>query len=109
MGKFYKDKVEIDQFDLYNDIIDDMKNGDHDWEDDYKNDLDTNGEVEAGGYLFLPSRILKELDPIAYDLGYDDFLNYHAENFIEELELGQIEEYTIGDIIYTYEEDEDHE
>lgn len=35
--------------------------------------LDESGTVEAGGYSFYPSRILKELDPIAYNCSLNDY------------------------------------
>lgn len=50
--------------------------------EDYDEALDCEGTVKAGGYDFYPSRILQELDPIAYDLGLADF--YDAE--LSELE-----------------------
>ena len=37
--------------------------------------LDESGTVEAGGYSFYPSRILKELDPIAYSCSLNDFVD----------------------------------
>ena len=45
--------------------------------DDYENQfdelLDESGTVEAGGFYFYPSRILKELDPTAYRCGLNDY------------------------------------
>ena len=33
-------------------------------------------EYKMGNLTFYPSRILKELDPTAYDCGFDDFQEY---------------------------------
>lgn len=47
--------------------------------DDYKNDyddaLDEGGTVVVGGCEFFPSRILRELDPIAYRCGFNDYVD----------------------------------
>ena len=44
-----------------------------DYEDQFDEYLDESGEVFAGGYGFYPSRILKELDPVAYCYGLNDY------------------------------------
>ena len=44
-----------------------------DFADQYDELLDESGTVEAGGYSFYPSRILKELDPTAYRCGLNDY------------------------------------
>ena len=44
-----------------------------DYEDQFDELLDESGTVEAGGYSFYPSRILKELDPVAYRCGLNDY------------------------------------
>jgi hypothetical protein len=39
---------------------------------------ETNPEVVIGGLTYLPSQVLKEVDPIAYRVGmseYEDYLN----------------------------------
>lgn len=46
-----------------------------DYEDDYDIFLDEGGAVMVGGYEFLPSRILRELDPIAYRCGLNDYVD----------------------------------
>ncbi len=51
-------QIELDP-DNYADQFDDM--------------LDESGTVEAGGYSFYPSRILKELDPVAYSCSLNDY------------------------------------
>lgn len=43
--------------------------------DQYDEMLDEMGTVNAGGYEFEPSRILKELDPIAYSCGFSDWVD----------------------------------
>jgi hypothetical protein len=43
--------------------------------------LDDSGElVHVAGLSFYPSKILKECDPIAYDLYLSDFIDHIAEN-----------------------------
>lgn len=44
-----------------------------DFADQFDDMLDESGTVEAGGYSFYPSRILKELDPVAYRCGLNDY------------------------------------
>ena len=44
-----------------------------DFADQFDEMLDESGTVEAGGHSFYPSRILKELDPIAYDCSLNDY------------------------------------
>ena len=44
-----------------------------DYEDHFDDMLDESGTVEAGGYSFYPSRILKELDPVAYRCSLNDY------------------------------------
>lgn len=44
-----------------------------DFADQFDEMLDESGTVEAGGYSFYPSRILKELDPVAYRCSLNDY------------------------------------
>ena len=46
-----------------------------DFADQFDDMLDESGTVEAGGYSFYPSRILKELDPVAYRCSLNDFVD----------------------------------
>ena len=41
----------------------------------YEQMLDESGPVVVGGIEFSPSAILKEMDPIAYGVGFNDFMN----------------------------------
>ena len=43
--------------------------------DAYNQMLDEAGPVMIGGIEFYPSRILKEMDPIAYDTGFNDYMD----------------------------------
>ena len=45
------------------------------YEDQFDDMLDESGTVEAGGYSFYPSRILKELDPVAYSCNLNDYVD----------------------------------
>lgn len=53
----------------------------------YAEALDAEGDVKVAGMTFSPSRVLKELDPIAYRTGlseYADFLirdGYEVEGY----------------------------
>ena len=55
------------------------------------------GEIMIGNISFLPSRILKELDPIAYRCGFSDYidsLDIEDDEEYQELqtELGEVKE-----------------
>lgn len=41
--------------------------------DEFLNEMD--GEIQVGGCVFDASRILKELDPIAYQVGFYDWMD----------------------------------
>lgn len=42
----------------------------------YNESLDESGYVVVGGLEFLPSRVLQEMDPLAFRCGFYDFLDY---------------------------------
>lgn len=42
----------------------------------YNESLDESGYVVVGGLSFLPSRVLQEMDPVAYRCGFGDYLDY---------------------------------
>ena len=46
-----------------------------DYEDSYCESLDSKGPVYVGSIAFDPSRILQELDPIAYRCGLVDYID----------------------------------
>ena len=55
-------------------------------EDDYNDWIDeVYPEIEIGCCRFYASEILKELDPIAYDCGMDDFKESIRESIQDEL------------------------
>jgi hypothetical protein len=60
-------------------------------EQQYDDMLDELYPVEIGGMSFCASRVLKELDPIAYNCGFSDWLDAN-ELTIDEDEEGE-EEY----------------
>jgi len=73
MNPRLKEKIEddltaIDEQKLY-DLYDEM--------------LDCEGTVKVGGLDFYPSRIIEELDPIAYRCGYSDWLDAQREQWTE--------------------------
>ena len=58
------------------------------YEDQFDDMLNESGTVEAGGYSFYPSCILRELDPVAYRCSLNDFVNsLDVENSDEYKEL----------------------
>jgi hypothetical protein len=57
--------AEIDNFELDND----------DYEESYKDALDSDGPVIIAGMKFDPSYALKELDPTAYRCGLNDYVD----------------------------------
>ena len=62
--------------DYFNDFIDEVEGGD----------------VEILGYTFYKSRILKELDPIAYDEAKYNYLSNEMEDYRSELDDIEIDE-----------------
>jgi len=46
-----------------------------DYEEQYDDFLNDNGEVDILGMKFDPARVLKELDPIAYRVGLNDYVD----------------------------------
>ena len=54
---------------------------DEDIEEMYNEALDEMGEVKLGNLTFLPSRIIKELDPVAYRTGLNDYEDMLMEDF----------------------------
>jgi len=56
---------ELDNFELDND----------DYEESYKEAIDSDGPVTVAGITFDPSRILQEMDPIAYGCGLNDYVD----------------------------------
>lgn len=59
-----------------------------DFADQFDEMLDESGAVEAGGYSFYPSRILKELDPIAYSCSLNDY----ADSIFDAVETDEYKE-----------------
>ncbi len=56
---------EIDNFELDND----------DYEEQYKEAIDSEGPVKVAGIQFDPSRILEEMDSTAYRCGLNDYVD----------------------------------
>ncbi len=52
----------------------------------YDEALDCEGPVKAGGYEFYPSRILEELDPVAYRCGLADYNDAELNDLNGELD-----------------------
>jgi hypothetical protein len=55
--------------------IEDFELNPDNYEDEYIEMLDSEGTITAGGIKFNPSRVLKELDPIAFSCGLNDWID----------------------------------
>jgi hypothetical protein len=49
----------------------------------YDNDLDEQGDICIGYLKYSPSRVLKEIDEIAYRCGFNDFMDSLSDDYIE--------------------------
>lgn len=78
---------EIRQLENLNDLVDD--------EIDEICDL-----IEIGVCKFNPSRVLKELDPIGYEMWVDDYIEQRAEDFYYDLAYGYTTKIEIFDYIF---------
>lgn len=60
----------------------------------YNESLDSGGTVTVVGMEFYPSRIIEELDPVAYRCGYNDWVDSYQcdlEDAIENEDYSEIE------------------
>jgi len=55
---------------------------DEDIEEMYKEALDEMGDVKLGNLTFSPSRIIKELDPVAYRVGLNEYEDMLMEDYV---------------------------
>lgn len=72
----------------------DVSNGEIDDYAAYDESLDSEGTVTVAGMEFYPSRILEELDPVAYRCGYNDWVDSDQcdlEDAIENEDYSEIE------------------
>ena len=73
------DTVDLDDLtDYLNELTDYVKQDEFD--ETYDDMLDTDGTVTVGGIEYYPSRILKEIDPIAYRCGLTDYIDALSED-----------------------------
>ena len=63
-----------------------VTNGEIDDYDTYDESLDSEGTVTVCGMEFYPSRILEELDPVAYRCGYNDWVDSDQNDLEDALE-----------------------
>lgn len=56
--------------------------------------------IEIGVCKFNPSRVLKKLDPIAYEMWVDDYVEQKAEDFYYDLAYGYTTEIEIFDYVF---------
>jgi|TARA_R110002049_G_scaffold36447_3_gene116169 hypothetical protein len=57
---------------------------DEDIKDMYNESLDEMGDVKLGNLTFSPSRIIKELDPVAYRVGLNEYEDMLMEDYVYE-------------------------
>lgn len=72
----------------------DVTDGQIDDYDAYNEALDAEGTVTVAGMEFNPSRILEELDPVAYRCGYSDWVDSDQcdlEDALENEDYSEIE------------------
>lgn len=55
-------------------------------EEEYDDFLDELGDVKIGNMSYLASRVLKEVDPIAYRCGHSDYNDSRLSELYDELE-----------------------
>ena len=83
-----------------------VTNGEIDEYDAYDEALDSEGTVTVAGMEFYPSRILEELDPVAYHCGYNDWVDSYQSELEDAIWSG---DYSDIEWIEDPEEEEDEE
>lgn len=85
------------------------------YEGQYIEMLDSEGTITAGGIKFNPSRVLKELDPIAFSCGLNDWIDglnkeddETYKELVEELETLDSELEELEEQLEELEEDTDN-
>ena len=61
-------------------------------QEDFNNYVNIKGDVDILGHTFKKSEILKELDPITYEIASYEYLRNEMENYILELNNIKIDE-----------------
>ena len=65
--------------------------------DQYDEILDMDGPVLVGGLEFLPSRIIRELDPVAYRCGMADYMDDCDQEIVDDNDPRLDEELDMGE------------
>lgn len=101
--------------DTEDDVRDYIENDFGMW-DAYDDSLNEMGDIEIGCLSYSPSEVLKAVDPIAYNCGYDDYTDSMMSDFVYDLERMDVGDemdvwwVNAGMVIYCIEdEDEDEE
>lgn len=77
----------INRRDDLKNALDEFEKIDHTSREAYDDMLDEcNDELTIGRLAFAPSKVLKECDPVAYDVGFDEY--------VDSLDLSDFNEYT---------------
>jgi hypothetical protein len=61
-------------------------------EDSYNDSLDEMGDVKIGTLEYQASRVLKQIDPIAYRVGFSDYSDSEIEEIESDFEEAKEEE-----------------
>ena len=54
--------------------------------EEYENALDEQGDIHIGNLTYTPSAVLKEVDPIAYNCGLNDYNDARITDIEEEID-----------------------
>jgi cell division protein FtsB len=76
----------LEEIDELKQQIDDIENNEDSAVSEYDEMIDEQGVVEVGYITFSPSRVLKELDEIAYNCGYNDYFDERLSELSDEIE-----------------------
>jgi hypothetical protein len=93
--------------------IDDFELDPYNYEEQYCEMLDCEGDISVGGIEFSPSEILSKLDPIAYRCGLLDYVDCYQDDLLDnseeyndlKTELEELE-YELEELEYELEEEE---
>lgn len=81
---YYINNEEVSKYEFEDTLLDVIAEN---CEDDFDTMLDeVHGEIELVGITYNTSYVLREVDPIAYKLAFDEYVNFTFEEMMYELE-----------------------
>ena len=106
MKKYLVDETELTQEEFEQRLEDEVRNQcDDDSYDEFINE--SADEINIWGMHYSPSEVLKNVDPIAYRCGYDDYVNSVLSDADYELESYGITE--VNGVKFKIDEDDEEE